>query len=150
MYSKSVVILAALAAVIATALVIYFTPLKWINFIEPTIKDIAPAEFYEDFSANPNDYIFLDVRPESSYNAVHAQGSVSMPLHTLYNERRSLPKSGKTIVLICSGGVASGVGYHYLEHHGFFNILRIENGIEQWILDELPVEGSQVFSNATQ
>lgn len=146
MYSTKAVALTAVAVALATALLIYLTPLKWVNLIEPTINDIAPTEFYEDFSQNPDDYIFLDVRPGSAYNAVHAAGSVNMPLHTLYNERHNLPKSGKTIVLICSGGVASGVGYHYLQHHGFFNIRRIENGIEQWILDELPVEGSQVFS----
>ncbi|TAJ16025.1 MAG: rhodanese-like domain-containing protein, partial [Dehalococcoidia bacterium] len=70
-----------------------------------------------------------------------------MPLHTLYQERFALPRneSGKTIVLICSGGSASGVGYGYLQHYGFRNILRVEGGIENWQAKGLPVEGTDVL-----
>lgn len=52
-------------------------------------------------------------------------------------------------MLICSGGRASGVAYSYLQHFGFSNIARIEGGIEQWALNELPTEGISVdqFTN---
>lgn len=142
MYSLKTVAATALAAVLATILIIYLTPLKWVTLIEPTVKDIDPTTFYTLYERNPEKYIFIDVRPESAYAALHAQGSVSMPLHTLYDQRHVLPKHGKTIVLICSGGRASGVGYSYLQHYGFFNILRIEGGIENWVLQKLPVEGT--------
>ncbi|HWO07134.1 MAG TPA: rhodanese-like domain-containing protein [Candidatus Paceibacterota bacterium] len=136
----------ALGAVVVTALAIYLTPLKWITLVEPTIWDIDPHEFQADFAANPDEYIFIDVRPEAPYKAIHAAGSINMPLHTLYDMRHALPKRGKTIVLICSGGRASGVAYHYLQHFGFFNIRRIEGGIENWVLAGLPVEGTQASS----
>lgn len=136
--------LSILAAVIVTALVIYLTPLKWITVIEPTINDIDPSLFQAKFLENPDKYVFIDVRPETAYNAAHAVGSRSMPLHTLYDERHTLPKTGKEIILICSGGRASGVGYSYLQHYGFSNIHRIEGGIENWSLQGLPVEGTQV------
>ncbi|GEM_PF-680395 len=148
MYSIRAIVSVAAVAVLATLLLVYLTPLKWITVIEPTIRDIDPIEFQADFAKNPDKYIFIDVRPESAYNALHAVGSISMPLHTLYDQRRVLPKRGKTIVLICSGGRASGVGYSYLQHYGFFNIRRIEGGIEQWILKELPVEGTSATQNA--
>ena len=45
----------------------------------------------------------------------------------------------KEIVLICTGGRASGVGYSYLEHYGFSNIARIEGGINAWADARLPV-----------
>lgn len=128
--------------VLLTAAAIYLTPLKWVNVIEPTIKDIDPVVFQGDFVKNSDRYLFIDVRSESAYNKVHAVGSVSMPLHTLYDQRHVLPKSGKEIVLICSGGRASGVAYSYLQHYGFFNIVRIEGGIENWIAEGLPVEGT--------
>lgn len=122
------------------------TPLKNVALLTPTINDIDPVAFQEEYAKNPDDYIFIDVRSLSSYNAIHAEGSISMPLHTLYDEHWTLPKTGKKIVLICSLGRAAGVGYHYLEHHGFFNIYRIEGGIEAWQSTGLPVSGNKVFS----
>lgn len=133
-----------LIAILATAAVIYLTPLKWITVVEPTVRDIAPLSFHADYKENPSEYLFIDVRPTTAYDALHAEGSVSMPLHTLYDLHPSLPKSGKKIVLICSGGQASGVAYSYLQHHGFFNIVRIEGGIEHWVESGLPVEGAKI------
>ena len=134
-----------LTVALTVAGAIYFTPLKHLNIIEPTIDDIEPKAFQADFEKNPDDYIFLDVRPTDMYDRLHAEGSKNLPLHLLYNERHSLPKSGKTIVLICSGGLASGVGYSYLEHFGFFNIKRIQGGIENWQIQGLPVVAQSVL-----
>lgn len=127
---------------IITAGIIYLTPLKWLTVIEPTINDIASEEFYAMYEGHEDDFIFIDVRSESSYDRLHAVGSKNTPLHTLYDERHFLPKKEKTIVLICSGGRASGVGYSYLQHYGFSNIVRIEGGIEAWQLAGLPVESN--------
>ena len=138
---KKTLVLSIVLTVLITAALIYLTPLKHVTLVEPDIDDISPEEFYEMYEGNEDNYVFIDVRGESGYNRIHATGSELMPLHTLYDQRRFLPKNtDKTIVLICSGGVASGVGYHYLEHHGFFNIKRIEGGIEAWQLAGLPVE----------
>ena len=130
--------------VLITAAIIYLTPLKWLNVIEPGIRDIDPSEFYADFKRNPAGYEFIDVRPEGAFQNSHAVGSRNVPLHLMYDERHVLPKSGKKIILICSGGRASGVAYSYLEHFGFLNIYRIEGGIENWILQGLPVERASV------
>jgi len=134
--------------VLLTAAVIYLTPLKWINIIEPTIRDIDPRAFQADFVKNQDKYLFIDVRPEDAYDNLHAAGSINIPLNLLYDERHVLPKSGKEIVLICSGGHASGIAYSYLQHYGFFNIWRIEGGIENWILLDLPTETTQSAATA--
>jgi rhodanese-related sulfurtransferase len=130
------------ATVLLTAAVIYLTPLKWLPVIEPTIKDIDPSAFQAEFLKNSDHYLFIDVRPEASYNKVHAVGSINMPLNTLYDERHVLPKTGKMIVLICSDARASGVAYSYLQHYGFYNIERIKGGVTEWIAQGLPVEGT--------
>lgn len=142
MYSAKTVAIVAAASVLATAALIYLTPLKWVTIIQPTIRDIDAKTFQADFAANPENYIFIDVRPEAAYNALHAAGSINIPLHMLYDERRNLPKSGRQIVLICSGARASGVAYSYLQHYGFFNIARIKGGLENWVLEGLPTEGA--------
>jgi len=138
-------IVVATVAILATVAVVYLTPLKHLNIIEPRIDNIDPKAFYDAYTQNPDKYIFIDVRPESAFSKLHAVGSINIPLHLLYDERLVLPKSGKTIVLICSGGRASGVGYSYLEHYGFLNLKRIEGGIENWQLQGLPVEGTAVY-----
>jgi len=136
-------ILIVVSSIVVTILVVYLTPLKNLNIIEPTIKDIDPASFYTEFLLNKDKFLFIDVRPADAYNAVHAEGSINMPLHTLYDERHNLPKVDKQIVLICSGGRASGVAYGYLEHYGFLNLRRINGGIENWLAEGLPVVSSR-------
>jgi len=135
---KKCAILSTAVAAIAV-LLIYLTPLKWVNLVEPKIKDVLPTLFYNEYRKNPRQYIFIDVRPPEAYNQKHAEGSINIPLHLLYDERKNLPKTGKVIVLICSGGRASGVAYHYLEHFGFLNLLRISGGIEAWEAVGLPI-----------
>lgn len=121
------------------ACAIYLTPLRLIPVLEPVIEDVDARAIHERMQENPQEYVFLDVRPADVFKVLHAQGSQSAPLHTFYNLRKQLPKTGKTIVLICSGGLASGVAYSYLEHYGFFNVLRVEGGIEAWQAANLPV-----------
>jgi len=131
-------ILVVVSALI-TAGLFYFTPLKHIALIEPKMDDISAVDFYALYTQNPDEYLFIDVRSVEEFNAAHAEGSVNMPLHTLFDQRKNLPKSGKEIVLICSGGRASGVGYGYLEHYGFLNLKRIKGGIQEWRATDLPV-----------
>ncbi len=138
-------ILIAVSSVVVTILVVYLTPLKNLNIIEPTIKDIEPKAFYTEFLKNKDNFLFIDVRPVDAYNAVHAEGSINMPLHTLYDQRHNLPKTGKQIVLICSGGRASGVAYGYLEHFGFLNLRRIDGGIEKWLAEGLPIVSTRAL-----
>ncbi len=128
---------------VVAATVIYATPLQYTDTFEPIIRDIDPVAFQKDFEERPDDFIFIDVRGEESYNNLHAVGSLNFPLHTLYDHRHVLPKENKDIILICSGGRASGVAYSYLEHFGFTNIYRIEGGIEAWSEKGLPTERAQ-------
>lgn len=130
---------------IVTLAIIYLTPLKNVNIIDPKFNDVEPTQFYSEYSQNPDKFLFIDVRDPAAYKYLHAKGSINMPLHTLYDQRAVLPKnSDKTIVLICSGGQASGVGFMYLQHYGFFNIARITGGIGKWVEDKLPVEGDKL------
>ncbi len=117
-----------------------FTPaLRYTSLWEPVLRDVDPSEIAEKIKANPDGYIFIDVRPQAMYDALHAEGSMNTPIHILYDERVNLPKSGKEIVLICSGGRLSGVAYYFLEHFGFRNILRIAGGVENWQAQGFPV-----------
>jgi len=126
---------------VGAASVIYLTPLKWMNFVEPTMHDVDPVAFWEDYQKNPDAYLLLDVRSKREYDIAHAQGSISEPIANLFDDRAVLPKKGKKIVLICSTGRLAGVAYGYLEREGFQNLLRIEGGLNHWADAGLPVVG---------
>ncbi len=128
----------ALIAFLVGMAFVYFTPLKYSQIVEPKIRDINPTVIAERMQADPNAYDFIDVRGPSDYANLHAEGARNLPLYRMYFERHNLPKHGKTIVLICSGGVASGVAFSYLEHFGFRNIVRVDGGIETWQASGLP------------
>ena len=137
-------------SVLGTVLVVYLTPLKNLNLIEPHIRDVASRDIYARIQAHPENFVFIDVRPESAYAREHAVGSINIDLPKLYYERYNLPKQGKEIVLICRQGIAAGVAYGYLEHYGFLNLYRIEGGIEQWIAAGLPTETSRESIGTTE
>lgn len=143
------IILSTAVVTLVFSLFIFYTvpAIRYSDIVEPTINDVTAEVIHAEMVKNPEGYVFLDVRPGDIYEKLHAVSSVSQPLHTLYVERHTLPKNvrGKMIVLICSGGLASGVGYGYLEHFGFRNIVRIEGGIESWKAAGLPVEGTDVL-----
>ncbi len=129
--------------VVASVLIIYLTPLQNLHIIEPATKDISPTEFQAAFLAHPDSYMFVDVRSGSEYEKGHALGAVNVPLPRFFDGYSQFPKKGKTIVLICAGGRESGVGYGYLEHHGYLNLRRIGGGTNEWIVENLPiVQGS--------
>lgn len=130
--AKWEVLLTLIAAFVIGMAAVYLTPLKYSQLIEPTIHDVDAREIYEDMKTNPEKYDFIDVRGAADYDNLHAAGSRHIPLYRMYFERETLPKSGKTLVFICSGGVASGVAYMYLEHYGFKNMVRVDGGIENW------------------
>ena len=136
---------------LCTLLLVYLTPLKWVTVIQPMTKDVDPATFYNDYKNHPQDFIFIDVRSADEYQTLHAEGAVNIALTSLYDIHDTLPKRGKEIVLICSGGRESGIAYMYLQHYGFFNIERVNGGLKNWVLEKLPVESSlQATSSAVQ
>ncbi len=128
---------------VGAALIIYLTPLKWINVVTPQMHDVDPQAFWADYQKNPDGYLFLDVRSKREYDTAHAKGSISEPIANLFNDHTALPKKDKKIVLICSSGRLAGVAYGYLEREGFQNLLRIEGGLNHWAAEGLPVEGDK-------
>jgi rhodanese-related sulfurtransferase len=126
------------------------TPLRFFDLVQPMINEITPAAFYAAYEKDPSDYIFIDVREADAYAKEHPIGAVNMPLETLYVQRHVLPKRGKTIALICGGNQASGVAYSYLQHFGFFNIMRVTGGLPAWKSAGLPtVVGSEPYQTSS-
>jgi len=140
--TKLSLLFGAILVFVAGMSLMYFTPLKYNQLIEPKINDIDSRAIAPLIAAHPEDYDFIDVRGVADYDNLHAVGSRNIPLYKMYFERLVLPKKDKEIVLICSKGTASGVAYMYLEHFGFRNVVRIDGGIENWQAFGLPTESN--------
>ncbi|MHB1086765.1 MAG: rhodanese-like domain-containing protein [Minisyncoccota bacterium] len=148
MGERSVFFLSMLVTIVATALLIYLTPLRHIMLVTPTMREMDPKEFYTEFSANPDKYMLVDVRSPSIFTSAHAKGAINIPIENLYDERNTLPRTGKQIALICTTGRLAAVGYGYLESQGFTNLIHIEGGMVNWVTEGLPVEGENITNIA--
>lgn len=135
-----------IAAVFATALAIYLTPLKHIDLVAPSMNEVDPKAIYAAMQANPNGYVFVDVRDPDVYAAAHAQGAMNIPIAQLVTQLHTLPRSGKQIVLICTTGQLATVAYGYLQDWGFQNLLHVTGGLENWTVEGLPIEGASVIN----
>ena len=121
--------LAVVATAVACALVVYTAPIRILSLVDVPMRDVNPTEVYAGMQAHSEQYLFIDVRTAAMYEASHAKGALNISIHDLYDKRFSLPKMGKTIVLICGDGKLAGVAYGYLERYGFRNLERIEGGL---------------------
>jgi rhodanese-related sulfurtransferase len=138
--------LVVLATATVTASAIYLTPLKHFNLISPTMNEVDPAAFYKEFTANPDKYLFVDVRSAREYAEAHPKGSINIRIADLADPvvRSRLPKSGKQIALTCTDGKLAAVAYGYLQNWGYQNLLHITGGLQLWTIEGLPVEGTSV------
>ncbi|HWP61695.1 MAG TPA: rhodanese-like domain-containing protein [Candidatus Paceibacterota bacterium] len=131
--------LAICGTVLLAAILFYGTPLRYLDPVDPGMQDVDPAALSAAMQAHPQQYLVLDVRQASAYEAGHIQGALSEPIANLYDDRFVLPKTGKTIVLVCGDGRLAAIAYGYLEHYGFLNLLRISGGLQAWQAEGLPV-----------
>lgn len=124
-------IVSIVSAIIITVLVIYLSPLKHLNLIDPNPNDVDPKEFWDAYQKNPDGYLFLDVRSQQVYDISHAKGAQSQPIASMFDLRHDFPMSGKQIVLICTSGRLAGVAYGFLQNWGHLNLIRIEGGLQK-------------------
>jgi hydroxyacylglutathione hydrolase len=136
---------AFLVVVAGTAALIYLTPLRHIDVVAPSMHEIDPQTLYADMAKNPDEYLFIDVRDASVYNAAHAKGAINIPIAYLTTQHYLLPKTGKQIALICTTGQLATIAYGYLEDWGFRNLLHVTGGLQNWSLEKLPIEGTAVI-----
>lgn len=144
-FEKIRTVVIVLITLLSAVLLIYLTPLKHFNLIDPNPHDIPPVEFWNDMQAHPEEYYFIDVRDQSAYETAHARGAISQPIGTLFDLRKSLPKD-KTIAIICTSGRLAGVAYGFLEHWGYTNMVRLEGGMQKWSLEGLPLDGRDILA----
>ncbi|MBI4134511.1 MAG: rhodanese-like domain-containing protein [Candidatus Sungbacteria bacterium] len=127
-----------IAGILLAAVAIYLTPLKHVNVVPPTVKKVKAADFYADFTKNPDKYILVDIRPQF-LRFEYPENSVVKTIFNLSEDAKTLPKRGKTIVIFCEENVSETVAYGYLESQGFTNVKIIDGGRTAWKEAGLPL-----------
>jgi len=133
-----------LAGILTAAVVIYLTPLKNINVTQPIVKAMDPAEFYEAYQKNPDDYFFIDIRP-SILRYESPEGIEHNSIFLLAEEFKTFPRD-KTIVLFCEENISQSVAYGFLEHQGFRDIRILDGGRAGWKEAGLPLVKNENYS----
>lgn len=62
--------------------------------------------------------LLIDVRSEGEFAGGHAPGTINIPLNTLAEESKKLPKY-KSIVVCCANGTRSAFAKKILQRNGF-------------------------------
>lgn len=141
---------------LGVVLSISFRPIRYSEYFQPTIQDIDPKVAYENILRDPSKYVFIDVRSEGEYLKAHASSSINLPIHYMYDDTHGLKNqkgvplprnTDQEIYLICTGGRLAGVAYSYLEHYGYRNIKRIDQGLAGWNYAGLPIIAPDIFKS---
>jgi hydroxyacylglutathione hydrolase len=100
-----------------------------------TVHRIAARQL-EEMYENEN-FLLVDVRKKSEYDAEHIIGAVNMPLHQLNLHLASLPKQN-LFVIHCAGGYRSMVAASLLKQRGFNNFADVTGGYKAIAATTIP------------
>ena len=128
---------------------------KTIPLFHPWSENISKNAFSEFISTisineaaalfNSNNAVFLDARPESSYNQGHIRGALSMPWNqteeNCFDVIINIPPE-KSIITYCDGATCDLCGKLavFLRDLGFEQVQALVNGWTLWNQNKLPVD----------
>jgi len=100
------------------------------------------APFAAELLSSSDPPLVVDVRAPREREQKHIEGSVSMPLSRLIENRDTLPKD-RALLVYCAGGYRSSIAASLLQGSGFAPVAEIAGGIAAWEAAKLPVRTAQ-------
>ena len=100
------------------------------------------APFAAELLSSSEPPLVVDVRAPREREQKHIEGSVSMPLSRLIENRNTLPKD-RALLVYCAGGYRSSIAASLLQGSGFAPVAEIAGGIAAWEAAKLPVRTAQ-------
>ena len=117
------------------------TPKQIVDKINSEI-DLITVEDFESKINSDQDFILLDVRTEREYLAGHLKNAVWLPRGFIEFKIQKLIDDPETeIIIYCKRGSRSALTADTLLEMGYKNILNLEGGFEQWV-----VNGNSIFN----
>jgi rhodanese-related sulfurtransferase len=128
-----------LIGVLLGGVLFYLTPLKHINILQPEVRKIAPADFYDAYQKDPDQYTIVDIRSVEYRALEYLPTSISIPLNILVGQIDALPRD-KSIIIFCESNLSSSAAYHIFQNYGFADVRIIDGGRTAWKEEDLPLE----------
>jgi rhodanese-related sulfurtransferase len=117
------------------------TPKQIVDKVKFEINLISVEDFKSKMDSD-NDFILLDIRTEREYLAGHMKNAVWLPRGFIEFKIQKLVDDPETeIILYCKRGSRSALTSYRLIEMGYKNILNLEGGFEQWV-----VNGNSIFN----
>jgi rhodanese-related sulfurtransferase len=114
--------------------------LELVNESKRRIKEITTEETLKLINDN-KDFILLDIREESEWNANRIIKADYLGRGILERDIISRhPDKAKLIVLYCGGGFRSALGADNLQKMGYTNVFSMAGGITEWREKNYPTE----------
>lgn len=76
-------------------------------------------------------FYLIDVRQPAEFSGGHIAGAISMPLDTLPNTFRNIPR-GVKLVVYCLSGVRSASAVAFLQARGYTKAVSLAGGYKAW------------------
>ncbi len=86
--------------------------------------------------------LIIDVRERNEYTQVRARGAMLLPLGSLNNRVRDLPRD-RELLLMCRTGARSQNATQFLQAQGFENVNNVSGGVVAWLKAGLPTTSGE-------
>ena len=94
-----------------------------------------------DQGGGPKDFVLVDVREESEWNAGHIPGAIHLGRGVIERDiEQKVPETDKEIILYCGGGFRSALAAESLQKMGYTNVISMDGGWRGWKEAGHPVE----------
>jgi len=103
------------------------------------VTHVSPRAAKEMLVSRPEGTVLLDVRTPAEFDQGHLKGAVNWPLADILRQtsREGVPEPlrGKTIVVLCRGGVRSVKAARHLPSLGLTDVHNVRDGMIAWTAD---------------
>lgn len=100
------------------------------------MEDVTPQEGQQRVQQGA---LLVDVREQSEYDEVHAEGATLLPLSELESRFSELP-TDRELVMICRSGARSRQAGEYLMQNGYSKVVNLGGGTLAWAEAGLPTQ----------
>ena len=114
--------------------------LKLVDDAKSRIREITVEEVRSDL-ASGTDFLLIDTREESEWNAAHAAGATHFGKGVIERDiERAVPDEDAKIVLYCGGGYRSALAADALQKMGYRSVYSLTGGWRAWQAANMPVK----------
>jgi rhodanese-related sulfurtransferase len=103
------------------------------------VKKISTDELQQRLQSDAN-FALLDTSLEADTEKfrINSPKRIYIPFEELHDRYREIPRD-KQIAVICLKGTRAPTAVRFLTAKGYNNVVSVEGGIEQWIMEKKPV-----------